>query len=221
LTIDGTRFGAEAVDGDGNVIVRQSIDRMPEPGMSWFVHKLAPAHLESGLTGDQRVEFREMGNLVRDDGFMTSIPFGRTTLLASGNDGRYYMAWNDRFDVEVYNMNLELIDSVSADIPNLEVSSEERAEAVENAGENFRSLAREHTPDTKPVAIQMWVNKDENFWLQTFDSPEYLVLNSEGDPLGSFDLEGDRIAMHVSGDRIYTMLSNDEGYALDVYEIRF
>ncbi len=221
LTIDGTRFGAEAVDGDGNVIVRQSIDQMPEPGMSWFVHKLAPAHLESGLTGDQRVEFREMGYLVRDDGFMMGIPFGRTTLLAAGNDGRYYMTWNDRFDVEVYNMNLELIDSVSAEIPNLEVSSEEREEAIERAGDRFRSLAREHTPETKPVATQMWVDRNRNFWLQTHDSPEYLVLDSSGEPIGSFDLESDRRIMHVDGDRVYSLLSDDDGFTLDVYEVRF
>ena len=221
LTLDGTRFGVEAVDSDGNAIVRQSIDQMPEPGMSWFIHELAPVHLDSGLTGDRRVEFREMGSLVRDDMRMRRIPFGRTTLLARGNDGRYYMAWNESFDVEVYNMNLELIDSVSAPIPNLPVTSDERQEEIENAGERFRSLAREYMPETKPVARSMHVDDHGNFWLRTYDTPEYLVLGPEGNPIGSFDLGEHERLMYAGSDRIITLYYDFEVYEVNVYSFEF
>lgn len=222
MTIEGSRFGAEAVDAAGNVIVRQSKNQMPEPGVYWYIHELAPAHLDSGITGEKRVEFREMGSLVTDELSMRRIPFGRTTLLATGKDGRYYMTWNDSFDVKVYDMELQLIDSVSAPVPNQPVTQEERSAALEAAGPQFRSLASTHTPETKPVASSMKVDPAGNFWLQTYDSPEYLVLDSEGNPLGSFDLpEDDEEILHVTSDRLFTVHTGDDGITITVYEFRF
>ena len=222
MTIEGTRFGAEAVDSAGNVIVRQSKNQMPDPGAYWYVHELAPAHLDSGLTGEKRVEFREMGNLVTDELTMRRIPFGRTTLLAAGKDGRYYMTWNDRFDVKVHDMDLNLTDSVSAPVPNQPVTQDERSAALEAVGPEFRSLASTHMPETKPVASSMKVDPAGNFWLQTYDSPEYLVLNDSGNPLGSFDLpEEDEQILHVSSDRIYTERTGEDGTTITVYAINF
>jgi hypothetical protein len=219
LTVEGSPAGSEVINENGEVILRRDTGARMEPGMDWSTHEFLPAHLDSGTVGDNRVEFRQTTSLVADDLSFIRKPFGRTTLVSNGNDGRLYLTWSERFNVEVYNMNLELIDSVSAEIPNLEVSSEERAEAIENTGERFRSLVRQYTPDTKPVANQMWVDSDQNFWLQTYDSPEYLVLDSNGEPIGSFNLEGERRILHVDGERIYTMLSDDDGYTLDVYEV--
>ncbi|PWN05094.1 6-bladed beta-propeller [Rhodohalobacter mucosus] len=219
MTIEGSRFGAEAVDAAGNVIVRQSKNQMPEPGVYWYIHELAPAHLDSGLTGDKRLEFREMNNLVTDELTMRRIPFGRTTLLAAGKDGRYYMAWNDSFNVEVYDMSLNLVDSVRAPVPNQPVTQEERSAALEAAGPQFRSLASTHMPETKPVAASMKVDPAGNFWLHTYDTPEYLVLDNEGNPLGSFDLPGeDEEILHVSSDRMYTVRTGEEGTKITVYE---
>ncbi len=130
------------------------------------------------------------------------------------------MAWNEDFEVAVYDAKLELTDSIQAAIPNQPISTEERRERLDRL-DRFRSLASEHMPDTKPVAEAMWVDRQQNIWLQTYDSPKYLVLDPEGEPIGSFDLEGERRVFHVDGERVYTLLSNEDGYTLDVYEIRF
>ncbi|WP_069130062.1 6-bladed beta-propeller [Rhodohalobacter halophilus] len=220
LTVEGSPAGSEVINENGEVILRRDTGSRMEPGMDWSVHEFLPAHLDSGIRDDNRIEFRQTTSLVADDLSFIRKPFGRTTLVSNGNEGRLYLTWSERFDVEVYNMDLDLVDSVSAEIPNLEVSSEERAEAIENTSERFKSLVRQYIPDTKPVANQMWVDGDQNFWLQTHDSPEYLVLDLSGEPIGSFDLDGERRIMHVDGERVYTMLSDDEGYTLDVYEVR-
>ncbi|WP_069130060.1 6-bladed beta-propeller [Rhodohalobacter halophilus] len=219
VTIEGTRFGVQTIDKAGNYILRQSRNQMPDPGAYWYVHVLGTGSLQEGLLDDDVVEFREMGYLVRDDGLMNTIPFGRTTLLARGHDGKLYMTWNEDFEVAVYNAKLEPADSVRAAIPNQPITTEERWERLDRL-DQFRSLAAEHMPDTKPVAEAMWVDRQQNIWLQTHDSPEYLVLDSNGEPIGSFDLEGERRILHVNGGRIYTLLSDDEGYVLDVYEVR-
>ncbi len=218
VTIEGTRFGVQTVDKAGNYIVRQSRNRMPEPGAYWYVHVLGTGSLQEGLMDDDAIEFREMGYLVRDDGMMNGIPFGRTTLLARGHDGKLYMTWNEDFEVAVYDAKLEPADSIQAAIPNQSVTTEERRERLDRL-DQFRSLASEHMPDTKPVAEGMWVDRQQNIWLQTHDSPEYLVLDSRGEPIGSFDLEGERRILHVDGERVYTLLSDDEGYAVDIFEV--
>lgn len=220
VTIEGTRYGVQTADKDGNYTLRQSRHEMPELGAHWFVHELGAGSLEEGLINDDVVDFREMGYLVKDDGTMNGIPFGRTTLLANGHDGKLYLAWNEDFEVAVYDAKLEPVDSIRATVPNQPISTEERRERVDRH-DRFRALAAEHMPDTKPVAISMWVDRQQNIWLWTYDSPEYLVLDSTGEPIGSFDLEGDRRILHVDGERIYTMLSDDEGYTLDVYEARY
>lgn len=220
VTIEGTRFGVQTADKDGNYILRQSRNKMPEPGTYWYVHVLGAGSLQDGLKDDDVVEFREMGYLVRDDGLMNGIPFGRTTLLARGHDGKLYMTWNEDFEVAVYDAKLEPADSIQAAIPNQPITTEERRERLDRL-DRFRSLASEHMPDTKPVAEAMWVDPQQNIWLQTHDSPEYLVLDSSGEPLGSFDLEGERRILHVDDERVYTLLSDDEGYEVDVFEVRF
>ena len=218
VSIEGTRFGVQTADREGNYILRQSRNQMPEPGAFWFVHELSAGSLDEGLINDDVVEFREMGYLVRDDGMMSGIPFGRTTLLARGHDGKLYLAWNEDFEVAVYDAKMEPVDSVRAAIPNQPIPTEERRERLDRL-DQFRSLAAEHMPDSKPVAEAMWVDRQQNIWLQTHDSPEYLVLDSSGEPIGSFDLEGERRILHLDGDRVYTVLSDDEGYAVDVYEV--
>lgn len=219
VSIEGTRFGVQTADREGNYTLRQSRNQMPDPGAYWYIHVLGAGSLDEGLIHDDAIEFREMGYLVRDDGMMNGIPFGRTTLLARGHDGKLYLAWNEDFEVAVYDAKMEPVDSVRAAIPNQPVSTEERRERLDRL-DQFRSLASEHMPDTKPVAEAMWVDPQQNIWLQTHDSPEFLVLDSNGEPIGSFDLEGERRILHVDGDRVYTVLSDDEGYAVDVYEVR-
>jgi hypothetical protein len=218
VSIEGTRFGVLTADRDGNYILRQSRNQMPEPGAYWYVHELGTGSLDEGLIQHDMVDFREMGYLVRDDGMMNGIPFGRTTLLARGHDGKLYLAWNEDFEVAVYDAKMEAVDSIRAAIPNQPITTEERRERLDQL-DRFRSLAAEHMPETKPVASGMWVDRQQNFWLQTYDSPEYLVLDSTGEPTGSFDLAGERRILHVDGERIYTLLSDDEGYTLDVFEV--
>src|SRR6056297_1999230 len=111
VSIEGTRFGVQTADKDGNYTLRQSRNQMPEPGVYWYVHELGAGSLEEGLINDDAVEFREMGYLVRDDGMMNGIPFGRTTLLARGHDGKLYLAWNEDFEVAVYDAKMEPVDS--------------------------------------------------------------------------------------------------------------
>lgn len=105
-------------------------------------------------------------------------------------------------------------------ISNQPISNEERKEAIDQLGDNFRFPCRELIPETKPVISNMLVDGNRNIWVQTFDSPEYLVLNHEGTPIKSFDLEDDFRLIHVDKNRLYALRMGDEGYKIHVFEHR-
>ncbi|MEX2573262.1 MAG: 6-bladed beta-propeller [Balneolaceae bacterium] len=215
--IEGNRYGIESVDADGNLILRQSPPQNPKPGTYWFEHELATANLESGLTEQNVLMFKERGNLVLDNGFMQRIPFGRTTVLAASHNGDLYLVWNDQFELAKYNARMEFVDSLTVSIPNQPVSNEERNAALDRLGDQFRFLGRGHIPESKPVISDMFIDRNENIWLQTFDSPEYLILDREANPVGSFDLQDDLRLAHVDDNRLYALKLSNQGYEIHVF----
>lgn len=216
--IEGQRYGIESADTDGNVALRQSPPQYPEPGAFWYEHELATGNLSAGLTEQNILTIKDMGYLYSGDGTLKRIPFGRTTIVATDPEGNIYFVWNDKFEMAKYNAKMEFIDSLNVNIPNQSISTEERRSAMDRVGNNFRSLAREHTPDSKPVINNMIVNKNGDIWLQTFDTPEYLVLDRGGIPLRSFDLKEEHRLVHVDAERIYTLKLDDAGYQIHVFE---
>lgn len=215
--IEGHRYSIESADSLRNVILRESPPQTPQPGVYWYEHILSTGNLDSGLIEQNLYTFKERENLVLDNMAMQQLPFGRTTLIATDREGKIYLVWNDQFELAKYDAEFELIDSLSVPIPNQPVTNEERNEAIERLGDNFRSLGRKHIPETKPVVFDMLVSEDRSIWLQTFDSPEYLVLDSGGSPIRSFDLEDDLRLAHVDKKRLYALKLGENGYQVFVY----
>lgn len=216
--IEGQRYGIESADTDGNVTLRQSQPQYPEPGAFWYEHELATGNLSAGLIEQNILTIKDMGYLYSGDGTLERIPFGRTTVVATEPEGNIYLVWNEKFEMAKYNAKMEFIDSLSVDIPNQPISNEESRNAMDRVGNNFRSLAREHMPDSKPVINNMIVDINGNIWLQTFDTPEYLVLDREGTPLRSFELENELRLVHVDENRLYALKIGDEGYQIHILE---
>lgn len=218
FSIEGHRYSIESADTLGNVILRESPPQRPAPGVYWYEHELSTGNLDSGLTEQNVHTFKERGNLVLDNGNMSQLPFGRTTIVATDRQGNIYLVWNDQFELAKYNAEFEFIDSLQVAIPNQPITNEENNEAIERLGENFRSLGREYIPETKPVISDMLIDEEENIWLQTFDSPEYVVIDSNGNPMRSFDLEKDLRMVHVDNEKLYALKLGDQGYQVFVYD---
>lgn len=215
--IEGQRYGIESADSLGNVILRQSAPQYPESGAYWYKHELATGNLASDLREKNVLTIKDLGSLI-SNGAMQRIPFGRTTVVSADPHGNVYMAWNEKFELAAYNSQMELMDSLIVPIPNQPISTNERNEAIERLGDEFKSLGRIHIPNTKPVISNMFIDGNRNIWLQTFDSPEYLVLDPEGTPIKSFDLkEGNRLA-HVDKNRLYAWEVSENGYQIHVFE---
>lgn len=218
FTVEGQRYGIKSADSDGNLVLQQGISRSPDPGAFWYEHEIAKGDLSDGLIEQNTLTIKDMGYLFSDDGLMQRIPFGRTTVVSTDPLGNIYLVWNERFEMAKYSAKMELIDSLSVAIPNQPITSEENRSTVDRLDNNFKSLARTHMPDSKPVINNMFADRNGNIWLQTFDSPEYLVLDNKGSPLKSFDLNNELRLIHIDENRLYAIKSGDEGYQIHVFD---
>lgn len=218
FTIDGERYFIESVNTQNEIILRQPLRSPPEPELFWYEHELTTGHLESSLTHNTYYQFKDRGYLINNEGHMSQVPYGRETIVSSGPNGNLYLVWNEQFELAVFNTQLEIIDSLVVAIPNQLLSQQESDEFIEQVREELRPLVEKHMPNTKPAIRDMWIDPDENLWLHTYDDPEYLVLNRQGHPIGSFDLPQDSRLAHVDQQRIYTLHQGEKGFEVAVFE---
>jgi hypothetical protein len=149
---------------------------------------------------------------------MIGIPFGRETILTNDTHGRIYLLWNETFDIAVFDSRINLIDSIQVNLPNMEIMTDDRNQVFDRLSNVFIGLAERHMPDTKPVARQLKVDPLGRMWVQTYDSPENLVIGNDGVALASFDLSDDEAMMYVDSKRIYTQISDESGTKILVYQ---
>ena len=209
-------------DGEYDAIFRAGgVNPPEEDGPHWYINEISAGNLEMEMR-DEKLELKDQPSLVYQNRFL-GLPTLRADAYARGRDGSLYMMWNDRFEVAKYNTRLELVDSVSASVPNQPYPEEERDEFLNSLEGGQRSLARDHLDETLPVINwdfllgRGWeVDQEGNHWLRTYDEPEYLVLDPDGNPIGSFDLPEDFLLQAVNNDHIIA-----QGYSEDGdYQIR-
>ena len=169
------------------------------------------------MTSEEKLELKDQPSLAYQNRFF-NIPTLRTDAYVRGSDGSLYMMWNDRFEVAKYNTRLELIDSVSAPIPNQPFPDDERNEVLSTREGGERSLAREHLAESLPIinwrfsnGIGWEVDESGNHWLRTFDDPEYLVVAPDGSPLSSFDLPPEFSLHDVNDEHIVAQGYSEDG----------
>lgn len=211
------RFSVISATPSGKLGLRKSPFQQPSQGAYWYEHELGSGDLFSNTVQSNLLSFKERGQLVHESGSMIGIPFGRETLVASDVYGQIYLIWTESFNVVVYDSQINPIDSISARLPNFEVTHQDREYYFNRLSTIFYSLAERFMPVTKPVIRQLIVDPNGNLWVQTYDSPEYLVLNNVGLGIGSFDLTNDETLMHVDGQRLYTKIVDKTGTRVLVY----
>jgi len=216
----GNRYAVESAGSGGELIFRQSPPQSPEPGLFWYKHELSTGTVEEGVIESDVLRFRAESVLVKEDLMMQLMPFSRTTVVSRAPDGAVYLVWNDRFELAVYDPDLNLTDSLTVAIPNQPIDRDERREILDEGFlSEFRSLGQQYLSETKPVIENMYVDSNGNIWLHTYDSPEYMVIDEGGNPVGSFDLPEELTLVHVDAGRLYALKSDDLGYEIHVFNI--
>jgi hypothetical protein len=202
----------------GKLGLRTSPFQQPTQGAYWYVHDLGFGELKSEKVVANLHQFKQRGQLVHESGGMIGIPFGRETLLTNDIYGHIYLLWTDTFEVAVYDSEINPIDSIRANLPNLDVSMQEKQQRIDRIMQMFHALAERYIPETKPVAQKLHVDPKGRLWVQTFDSPEYLVLSKQGVGSASFDLPENETLMYVDDTMLYSLKVDDSGTQVLVYQ---
>lgn len=211
------RYNVIAANPSDDVVIRKSPFQTPTYGTYWYEHLLGYGNLNTDSIKTEILRFKERGQLVNESGWMIGIPFGSETLVATSRDGFVYLLWNDAFNLEIYDSNINPIDTIKLHLPIVEVTEEEKNLIYERTSAQYRGLLSQHVPDTKPVAKNLEIDPLNRIWIQTYNDPEYLVINQNGDLLGAFNLPDTEELMHVDKNRIYATSTTENGIQISVY----
>jgi hypothetical protein len=213
------RYSVIAASDNGDVALRKSPPQTPTVGAYWYEHELGFGNLHTEEVEPNRHRFKERGQLVNESGSMNGIPYGRMTLLTTDLNGQLYLLCNETFEVNVFDININPIDTIQVNLPNFEISTEERNDAINRLPNIHQGLAEQYIPSTKPVARQLVVDYTGRLWVRTYDSPEYLIIDTSGKAIASFDLQDTETLMSVSENQFFTRFIDENGTKIFVYDI--
>lgn len=225
---DNVRDGIYSADQSGNVVISQAINQFADKGLFWVEHILSTGTIENGVDRHAVLSIKHSVYVTPEGSQgMRMLPYGRVDYVTTRTNGDIYLVWTDRFDLKIYDASLKLKNSLSLNLPQFSVPSEERNQLINRFADSYRAqgltdpfipVMREHIPDTKPVIYALHVTPGGNIILQTYDSPEYIVIAADGSPIGSFDLDESVRLSYADDNRLYGIYRDDEGVQLRIYE---
>lgn len=232
ITVDGEMQGVALLGRDDQAIFRQGGMNPPSAeGPHWMINTFSTGYTDGRFAEPDVIEYKDQPSLAySEDGNyrMTGLPTLRSDSYAATSDGYIYFMWTDEFKAVRHDINLNPVDTVSAPIPNQPFDGDDRIKYLEDQRSEIRSTVSQHLDDSLPVINWSFHNQlgwevDPNgyHWLRTFDDPEYLILDPDGNPAGSFDLPEDYILADVNEDIIVAQGFTEEGYhKVKIWEYR-
>lgn len=139
-------------------------------------------------------------------------------------ENKLVLGRSEQVGFEIYNlMTGELIDSVSYNRPDIDLTSVEKRQFLEDmtermgmGGTDMPSLISQ-MPDQKGKVRNLFYDPDGVIWLNLIGDdkdanvPEWLLLNDEGELLGKVSEEFDGAVMAVTSGKVYVRESTEEG----------
>ena len=217
---DHVQGNPKLLKSDGNIIVgaRQS-GNGDEEGIITQKANLVSVNREDGeLVEEELVEYNQSTMVRFRDGsrMLTGMhPYPRRTLFSRNSDNQLYKLWNEASTINIYDEDINIVDSVSIPLRSVPLTDDDRQDALNNP--NY-SGGEDAIPETKPTAEWMKVDPSNRIWLRTHQSPEYLVTDNTGNSLGSFDAPENFTVHQVDEQFLYMTGEDEEGRLIAVYE---
>jgi len=203
---------------DGRLVLMDIEDHRIDENLFRIKHNLRVSVPGADLPAAQHT-YRGRELMVKENMLPIEKPFSYTSLTAVDPDKNFYILNTEQFELVKFNSELEPADTLYAPVARQPLSENDRRDAMLSVGTEFRSIVPNYLPNTKPVARGFWVDDEQNIWIRTHDSPQYLVLDREGAPITSFDLPRGFRAVHLSGNRIYAVATRLQGDETAVFEV--
>jgi len=195
------------------LLTQKTVDERLNENLFQLYRVLKVGTLDGEWAGDDSLRVKSHQMLAEERVPPEEAPFSHRTYLQADRDGKFYVLETESFRVTTYDTGLNPVDTLYAPVARLYLQEKDQQDARARVTADLRQLSDRFLPNTKPVARNFVLDDNKRMWIRTYDSPEYLLLGSDGTPLGSFDLPVGFTLHHVAGNRLYasgTMATGDE-----------
>lgn len=146
-----------------------------------------------------------------------TLPFGRTTQMTTGPDGRLYSGWTDSLHIRAH--SLEGSSSIAASIATepVPVTDADRDSVLSDVSSGMRSVIAPALPDTKPAFTELVLAADGRLWVRrphegpNADAAMWWVLDPDEQTIREARLPTDVEISVVQNGRVYGTTTTDVG----------
>ncbi len=185
---------------------------------------MPPDRLEGDIELGPKIEVDDVTFLLTPSGdnfSMILVPYNTPTLTKTDRHGNLHMLKSGESVISKYNSKMEVIDTIQIQLDPVPTTLAERDSAVARSNPSFHNLISANFPTHKSLVESFQVDEEGRYWLETNDSPKFVVFDSIGNPLGSFDVPDGLRFLHVSQNRLYFTDPNREQFRVEVFEVKW
>lgn len=154
------------------------------------------------------------------------LPYAAKTITKVGQDAKIYHVWTRDFNLKIFNLGENLIDSISFKSNNAVLTEKLRLQALNSASlpylgtnqaqEKFKQALFDEIPTTAPALSDMHVDRDSgNIIVRRFtfgDEPNWMLLSKSGDRIGVFRLDENLEVFDFRNGKIIGAIKANNGF---------
>ncbi|MCC5915192.1 MAG: 6-bladed beta-propeller [Balneolaceae bacterium] len=136
-------------------------------------------------------------------------------------------ARSDRFEIDLLNIHTGENSRITYPFSPVSLTDADRRLALDNSGQNFRSVMRESMPDHHNLIHSIFPDNQERIWInmQTLYNGEeifgWMIVDKEGEFLGRTEIPDNFTIRTIQGDRILGLYSpEDDVPSIRVYRVK-
>lgn len=167
--------------------------------------------------GGGQIKIPTRQSIMRQTGGSVGVmvpPYGRKSTLFASESGNIYTNWSENLLIKKYDEKGNYLQSLFFDT---EGPSLTRSGMSERYSDAYMQLLRGETlPSTWPVVRTFIVDDQERLWISLYsnnlDEADWIIVNTNGDLQGRFTLPSIQTIEKVSGDEIYIIEKDEDGF---------
>lgn len=174
---------------------------------------------EGMYEGADQIKIPTRQSIMRETGGSVGVmvpPYGRKSTLYASESGNIYTNWSENLLIKQYDEQGNYQQSWFYDIERPALTRRGLSERYSDA--YMQLLRGESLPDTWPAVRTFLVDDHERLWISLYsenlDDADWIVVGPDGAVLSRFTIPSSHAIEKVSGDEIYIIEEDEEGFDL-------
>jgi hypothetical protein len=202
------------------VLIEYTTSYTPSNEKTDKVKTLFAVNSEGETMGDAIISVPQSQNLVKRSGgsmLMTSMPFGRKSIIRLGQHGRIYYGWSDEVNIKVYTSKGNQVEVIKGSHESVEVTQNDMENLLNSySSEDFKEAIREaDLPSVWPAYESFLVDNEDRVWIEmnteNREQSSWVIFNKEGERIYTVKLPQNVALKAVQGGYAYGVETGKNG----------